>query len=117
MNLTGLYINNLIDSSSRNVQLVLSRNGYNIGEGTLAITPQPNVLTGPSVSSVITGVSNPITMDISFTITTPLLTDSLISIIFPSTMPIITSTPACTLSSTNFPNLIVTSPSCSVSGS
>lgn len=117
MNLTGLYINNLIDSSSRNVQLVLSRNGYNIGSGTLAIAPSPNALTSPSISSDLTGVSNSIAMDISFTVTSPLLIDSLISITFPSTMLIISSAPTCQLSSSNYPNLIVPAPTCAISGS
>ena len=59
INMTGLYVRNLIDSSPRDVDLSISRNGFSIASGVLTVSPSPNSLNSPSINTDVTGVSRP----------------------------------------------------------
>lgn len=99
-----IYIKNLIDTSPRNIIVSVSRNSYKIAEGSLTITPSANTLTSPTLSSTVQTVSSSSSFTFSFTLSNSIPTTAgTIQIQVPTTIQLSGLQPDCSVSSTTNP--------------
>ena len=67
ISIEGIYVKTLVDTSPRNIQVDVLRNGFGVASGTLQITPSANSLSSVSLSSDLYVVSSPMTLKMLFT--------------------------------------------------
>lgn len=104
-----------MDVSVRSVSLQISRSGFSIASGTISITPTPNSLTNVVIQSDVKIVSSPMALNITFTTTNPLATNSILRVQIPSSIPLTGSAASCQLSSSTHQSSMQPSISCTLS--
>lgn len=113
--LSNVIVVCLMDVSTRSVNLQISRSGYNIAAGSMVITPNANILSGVAIQSDVKIVSSPMSLNITFVTSNPLVTGSSLRVQIPSSILLTGSTPTCQISSPTHQSAIQSSIACTLS--